>query len=171
MGYKKYRLRSRSHVRWRDFKPDGCSLCVFSLWESSRYKSIISMHAKKYILFINTLNLSTRYTYNIHFVFITHREDAWFLCHQMNFDIFSSANSAESELRCNNITVDIKQGCLGKNAKPGRIMISVPDEWTKKNPKVKVLDTLNSVYKRMFDNQYSLLWFGYLRRLDSRVHF
>lgn len=116
MGYKKYRLRSRSHVRWRDFKPDGCSLCVFSLWESSRYKSIISMHAKKYILFINTLNLSTRYTYNIHFVFITHREDAWFLCHQMNFDIFSSANSAESALRCNNITVDIhvKQGCLGK---------------------------------------------------------
>lgn len=116
MGYKKYRLRSRSHVRWRDFKPDGCSLCVFSLWESSRYKSIISMHAKKYILFINTLNLSTRYTYNIHFVFITHREDAWFLCHQMNFDIFPSANSAESELRCNNITVDIhvKQDCLGK---------------------------------------------------------
>lgn len=50
-------------------------------------------------------------------------------------------------------------------------MISVPDELTKKNPKVKVLDTLNSVYKRMFDNQYSLLWFGYLRRLDSGVHF
>lgn len=133
MGYKKYRLRSRSHVRWRDFKPDGCSLCVFSLWESSRYKSIISMHAKKYILFINTLNLSTRYTYNIHFVFITHREDAWFLCHQRNFDIFSSANSAESELRCNNITVDIKQGCLGKMQNLDALWLVFLTNWRKKS--------------------------------------
>lgn len=137
MGYKKYRLRSRSHVRWRDFKPDGCSLCVFSLWESSRYKSIISMHAKKYILFINTLNLSTRYTYNIHFVFITHREDAWFLCHQMNFDIFSSANSAESELRCNNITVDIKQGCLGKMQNLDALWLVFLTNWRKKIRKSK----------------------------------
>lgn len=139
MGYKKYRLRSRSHVRWRDFKPDGCSLCVFSLWESSRYKSIISMHAQKYILFINTLNLSTRYTYNIHFVFITHREDAWFLCHQMNFDIFSSANSAESELRCNNITVDIhvKQGCLGKMQNLDALWLVFLTNWRKKIRKSK----------------------------------
>lgn len=133
MGYKKYRLRSRSHVRWRDFKPDGCSLCVFSLWESSRYKSIISMHAKKYILFINTLNLSTRYTYNIHFVFIAHREDAWFLCHQRNFDIFSSANSAESELRCNNITVDIKLGCLGKMQNLDALWLVFLTNWRKKS--------------------------------------
>lgn len=135
MGYKKYRLRSRSHVRWRDFKPDGCSLCVFSLWESSRYKSIISMHAKKYILFINTLNLSTRYTYNIHFVFIAHREDAWFLCHQMNFDIFPSANSVESELRCNNITVDIhvKQGCLGKMQNLDALWLVFLTSWRKKS--------------------------------------
>lgn len=48
-GIQIYRLRSRSHVRWRDFKPGGCSLCVFSLWGSSHYESITSMHAKKYI--------------------------------------------------------------------------------------------------------------------------
>lgn len=76
-GIQIYRLRSRSHVRWRDFKPGGCSLCVFSLWESSHYKSITSMHANIYIyiLFKNTLNLSTVYMimYNIHFVFIAHR--------------------------------------------------------------------------------------------------
>lgn len=109
-----------------------CSLCGRAVVTKVLYQCM----QKKYILFINTLNLSTtcRYTYNIHFVFITHREDAWFLCHQRNFDIFSSANSAESELRCNNITVDIKQGCLGK---PGRIMISVPDELTKKIRKSK----------------------------------
>lgn len=87
-----------------------CSLCGRAVVTKVLYQCM----QKKYILFINTLNLSTRYTYNIHFVFITHREDAWFLCHQRNFDIFSSANSAESELRCINITVDIKQGCLGK---------------------------------------------------------
>lgn len=50
-GIQIYRLRSRSHVRWRDFKPGGCSLCVFSLWESSHYKSITSMHAKKIYIF------------------------------------------------------------------------------------------------------------------------
>lgn len=50
-GIQIYRLRSRSHVRWRDFKPGGCSLCVFSLWESSHYKSITSMHAKNIYIF------------------------------------------------------------------------------------------------------------------------
>lgn len=75
-GIQIYRLRSRSHVRWRDFKPGGCSLCVFSLWESSHYKSITSMHAKKIyifclkILWIYQLHI---YMYNIHFVFIAYR--------------------------------------------------------------------------------------------------
>lgn len=115
-GIQIYRLRSRSHVRWRDFKPGGCSLCVFSLWGSSHYKSITSMHAKKYIYsvykyfeFINCI-----YMYNIHFVFIAHRAGWFFLCHQLHFDIFTSVNPAESESHCNYITVDIKQDRLWK---------------------------------------------------------
>lgn len=115
-GIQIYRLRSRSHVRWRDFKPGGCSLCVFSLWGSSHYKSITSMHANiyiysvyKYFEFINCI-----YMYNIHFVFIAHRAGWFFLCHQLHFDIFSSANPAESESHCINISVDIKQGHLWK---------------------------------------------------------
>lgn len=76
-GIQIYRLRSRSHVRWRDFKPGGCSLCVFSLWESGHYKSIY-LHqcmqkiyiysVNKYFEFINCI-----YMYNIHFVFIAYR--------------------------------------------------------------------------------------------------
>lgn len=115
-GIQIYRLRSRSHVRWRDFKPGGCSLCVFSLWESSHYKSITSMHAKKYIyiLFINTLNLSTAYICIISISYLSRIVQDGFLCHQLNFDIFSSANPAESESHCINISVDIKQGHLWK---------------------------------------------------------
>lgn len=115
-GIQIYRLRSRSHVRWRDFKPGGCSLCVFSLWESSHYKSITSMHAKKYIyiLFKNTLNLSTAYICIISISYLSRIVQDGFLCHQLNFDIFSSANPAESESHCINISVDIKQGHLWK---------------------------------------------------------
>lgn len=115
-GIQIYRLRSRSHVRWRDFKPGGCSLCVFSLWESSHYKSITSMHAKKYIyiLFKNTLNLSTAYICIISISYLSRIVQVGFLCHQLNFDIFSSANPAESESHCINISVDIKQGHLWK---------------------------------------------------------
>lgn len=115
-GIQIYRLRSRSHVRWRDFKPGGCSLCVFSLWGSSHYKSITSMHAKKniYILFINTLNLSTAYICIISISYLSRIVQDGFLCHQLNFDIFSSANPAESESHCINISVDIKQGHLWK---------------------------------------------------------
>lgn len=115
-GIQIYRLRSRSHVRWRDFKPGGCSLCVFSLWGSSHYKSITSMHAKKYIyiLFINTLNLSTAYICIISISYLSRIVQDGVLCHQLNFDIFSSANPAESESHCINISVDIKQGHLWK---------------------------------------------------------
>lgn len=100
-GIQIYRLRSRSHVRWRDFKPGGCSLCVFSLWESSHYKSITSMHAKKkYIFCLKILWIYQLYIW-LCIISISYlsriMQDGFFLCHQLHFDIFSSANPAESE--------------------------------------------------------------------------
>lgn len=72
-----YRLRSRSHVRWRDFKPavDAacvCSLCgravITKVLHQCMQKNIIIYSVYKYFEFINCI-----YMYNIHFVFIAHR--------------------------------------------------------------------------------------------------
>lgn len=112
-GIQIYRLRSRSHVRWRDFKPGGCSLCVFSLWGSSHYKSITSMHAKKIYIFC----LKILWIYQLHiyvwYPFRIYRASCRMVFY-VNFDIFSSANPAESESHCIHISVDIKQGHLWK---------------------------------------------------------
>lgn len=127
-GIQIYRLRSRSHVRWRDFKPGGCSLCVFSLWGSSHYKSITSMHAKKYIYsvckyfeFINCI-----YMYNIHFVFIAHRAGWFFFMSSIAFWHFLVRESRWIGIALQLYYCGYKAGSTLKNA--GCIIISITDE-------------------------------------------
>lgn len=115
-GIQIYRLRSRSHVRWRDFKPAVDAACVCSLCGRAVITKVLHQCMQKYIyiLFINTLNLSTAYICIISISYLSRIVQDGFLCHQLNFDIFSSANPAESESHCINISVDIKQGHLWK---------------------------------------------------------
>lgn len=113
-GIQIYRLRSRSHVRWRDFKPAVDAACVCSLCGRAVITKVLHqcMQKNKYILFVNTLNLSTVYICIISISYLSRIVQDGFLCHQLNFDIFS--NPAESESHCINIFVDIKQGHLWK---------------------------------------------------------
>lgn len=115
-GIQIYRLRSRSHVRWRDFKPAVDAACVCSLCGRAVITKVLHQCMQKniYILFKNTLNLSTAYICIISISYLSRIVQDGFLCHQLNFDIFSSANPAESESHCINISVDIKQGHLWK---------------------------------------------------------
>lgn len=86
-GIQIYRLRSRSHVRWRDFKPAVDAACVCSLCggavitkvlhQCMQKKYIYSVY--KYFEFINCI-----YMYNIHFVFIAHRA-GWFFMSILTF--------------------------------------------------------------------------------------
>lgn len=88
-------------------------MCVLFVGEQSLRKYYINACKKYiYILFINTLNLSTAYICIISISYLSRIVQDGFLCHQLNFDIFSSANPAESESHCINISVDIKQGHL-----------------------------------------------------------
>lgn len=75
-GIQIYRLRSRSHVRWRDFKPAVDAACVCSLCGRAVITKVLHqcMQKKyiysvcKYFEFINCI-----YMYNIQFVFIAYR--------------------------------------------------------------------------------------------------
>lgn len=127
-GIQIYRLRSRSHVRWRDFKPGGCSLCVFSLWGSSHYKSITSMHAKKYIyiLFINTLNLSTAYICIISISYLSRIVQDGFFMSSIAFWHFLVRESCWIGIALQLYYCGYKAGSTLKNA--GCIIISITDE-------------------------------------------
>lgn len=75
-GIQIYRLRSRSHVRWRDFKPAVDAACVCSLCGRAVITKVLHQCMQKiyiysvykYFEFINCI-----YMYNIHFVFIAYR--------------------------------------------------------------------------------------------------
>lgn len=143
-GIQIYRLRSRSHVRWRDFKPGGCSLCVFSLWGSSHYKSITSMHAKKYIYsvckyfeFINCI-----YICIISISYLSRIVQDGFLCQFWHFLV---RESRSIWIALHSHFCWYKAGSSLKNARC--IMINLCS-WridAKKKPEVNIFDTLNSI--------------------------
>lgn len=75
-GIQIYRLRSRSHVRWRDFKPAVDAACVCSLCGRAVITKVLHQcMQKKYIysVYKNFEFINCIYMYNIHFVFIAYR--------------------------------------------------------------------------------------------------
>lgn len=74
-GIQIYRLRSRSHVRWRDFKPAVDAACVCSLCGGAVITKVLHQCMQKYIyiLFINTLNLSIAYICIISISYLSRR--------------------------------------------------------------------------------------------------
>lgn len=86
-GIQIYRLRSRSHVRWRDFKPAVDAACVCSLCGRAVITKVLHQCMQKniYILFINTLNLSTAYICIISISYLSRIVQDGFLCQFWHF--------------------------------------------------------------------------------------
>lgn len=129
-GIQIYRLRSRSHVRWRDFKPAVDAACVCSLCGGAVITKVLHqcMQIYIYILFKNTLNLSTVYMimYNIHFVFIAHHAGWVFFMSSIAFWHFLVRESRWIGIALQLYYCGYKAGSTLKNA--GCIIISITDE-------------------------------------------
>lgn len=126
-GIQIYRLRSRSHVRWRDFKPAVDAACVCSLCGRAVITKV-SMHAKKYIyiLFINTLNLSTAYICIISISYLSRIVQDGLFMSSIAFWHFQVRESRWIWIALQLYYCGYKAGSTLKNA--GCIIISITDE-------------------------------------------
>lgn len=128
-GIQIYRLRSRSHVRWRDFKPAVDAACVCSLCGRAVITKVLHQCMQKniYILFKNTLNLSTAYICIISISYLSCIvQDGFFFMSSIAFWHFLVRESRWIGIALQLYYCGYKAGSTLKNA--GCIIISITDE-------------------------------------------